>query len=106
MLPTLTVGKGVESWARLCRRISVPAGLMVFSVPEVVMMVEEEVVDEEPLPCIHGWLKMSSKDGLSEGLSARHHLINCWHSGERRREGGEEREERREKKKRVRQRRQ
>lgn len=34
-------------------------------------------------PCIHEWFRMSSKDGLSEGLKAKHHLMRCWHSGER-----------------------
>lgn len=66
LLPTLTVGKGVDSCDRLCRRISVP------SVPRGVVAF-----------CIHGWLNMSSKDGLSEGLRDRHHLISCWHSGEK-----------------------
>lgn len=61
LLPTLTVGKGVDSWARLCRRISVTGSALVGVVPF----------------CIHGWLKMSSKDGLSEGLRDRHHLISC-----------------------------
>lgn len=60
----MTVGKGVDSWARLCKRISVPSVLGGVVVGVVAL-------------CIHGWLKMSSKDGLSEGLSDRHHLISC-----------------------------
>lgn len=30
--------------------------------------------------CIHGWSKICSSVGLSEGLRERHHLISCWHS--------------------------
>lgn len=41
--------------------------------------------------CIHGWSKICSRVGLSEGLKERHHLISCWHSGEcREKEGLEE----------------
>lgn len=35
------------------------------------------------MPCSQGWLKMSSKDGLSEGRMDKHHLMRCWHSVER-----------------------
>ncbi len=32
---------------------------------------------------IQGWSQICSRLGLSEGRRARHHLISCWHSGER-----------------------
>lgn len=31
---------------------------------------------------IHGWSKICSRVGLSEGLKQRHHLMSCWHSVE------------------------
>ena len=33
--------------------------------------------------CIHGWFWISSKDSRSDGFKAKHHLMRCWHSGER-----------------------
>lgn len=39
--------------------------------------------------CIQEWLKMSSKDGLSEGRRDKHHLMRCWHSAGERNHHGE-----------------
>lgn len=33
---------------------------------------------------IQGWSQICSRVGRSEGRKARHHLISCWHSGEKR----------------------
>lgn len=58
------------SWSKLCRWISVAfCGRWTL--------------------CIQEWLKMSSKDGLSEGRRDKHHLMRCWHSaGEKTTTGG------------------
>lgn len=39
--------------------------------------------------CNHGWSKICSRVGLSEGLRERHHLINCWHSERQREKAGQ-----------------
>lgn len=31
--------------------------------------------------CIHGWSRICSNVGRSDGRCERHHSISCWHSG-------------------------
>lgn len=69
--------KAAGSWAMLCSLIS--AGD--FSVCTVEGTTDGDVF------CIHEWLMMSSRDGRSAGLRHKHHLISCWHSAGREREG-------------------
>lgn len=46
-----------------------------------------EDIDTSPAKRIHGWSRICSRVGLSEGRNDRHHLISCWHSGRRERKG-------------------
>lgn len=39
-----------------------------------------EDIDTSPAKRIHGWSRICSRVGLSEGRNDRHHLISCWHS--------------------------